>query len=574
MGETPSIGTLRYTRAQAHEREGNVNAIKGVLRSRRGRTFLSCTAVALVLCALPASLLRGAAATASTDPTGQVTTTTAPTTSLGPNGVTSSAVIDQNRLAGTSSWKMVAGNSPTVVQGFANLTYARQGQDVELFVDSDARSYRAIAYRMGYYQGLGAHEVWASGVEPGVAQPPCTVTPTTNMVSCANWRESLVMPITSAFFPGDYLIKLIAGPRAASYVLLTVWDPSSTAAYVVMNRSLVEQGWNAYGGFSYYAGQGPCILDTASYPPCNRARVVSFDRPYSTGDGSSDFLTNEYPLVRLMEKEGLDVTYISDVTLSQYPSLLIHHKVLLTLDHDETWTYSERVAVQDAMNRGVNVVYFAAAAIVRHARLQPSPLGANREEVDYRDAQEDPLNGVGSPMQVTGNTWETGPASWSPIGQIGEEYSGYLSPGIYAPMVITDASSWVFANTGLQDGSSLGGVIASDFDHVISGSPSNIEFLAHSPISTGEATVSGSTWSGDSFSDMVYFTNPNSGAGVIDTGNNVWIGDLRPCGTDGACPAPTMTKITNNILRIFGQGPAGQLEPVVPNAASISPPGS
>ncbi len=372
----------------------------------------------------------------------------------------------------------------------------------------------------------------------------------------------------------DYLIKLVAGPKASSYVLLTVWDPSSTAAYVVMNRSLVEQGWNTYGGYSYYAGEGPCILDTASYPPCNRARVVSFDRPYDTGDGSSDFLTNEYPLVRLMEKEGLDVTYISDVTLSEYPSLLLQHKVLLTLDHDETWTYSERVAVQDAVSDGVNVVYFGAAAMVRHSRLESSPLGANREEVDYRDAAEDPLNGVGSPTQVTGNTWETGPASWSPLGQIGEEYSGYLSPGVYAPMVIADASSWVFSGTGLHDGSSLGGVIASDFDHVISGAPTSMEILAHSPISTSEATVSGSAWGGESYSDMIYFTDPNSDAGVIDTGNNVWVGDLRPCATPGTCAAPTITKITNNILRIFGQGPAGQLEPIVSNAQTLSPPGS
>jgi hypothetical protein len=425
---------------------------------------------------------------------------------------------------------------------------------------------------MGYYQGLGAHEVWTSPLERGVVQPPCTLAPTTNMVSCSNWHVSLVMPVTSAFYPGDYLIKLVAGPRAASYVLLTVWDPSSHAAYVVMNRSLVEQGWNTYGGYSFYAGEGPCILDDVSYPPCNRARVVSFDRPYDTGDGSSDFLTNEYPLVQLMEKEGLDVTYISDVTLSQYPGLLLRHKVLLSLDHDETWTYSERVAVQNAVARGVNVVYFGAAAMVRHARLESSPLGPDREEVDYRDAAEDPLNGSGSAMQVTGNTWESPPAGWSPLGQIGEEYSGYLAPGVYAPMVISDASSWVYQNTGLQNGSSIPHVIASDFDHVIPGAPSNIQILAHSPIPTGEATVSGSTWGGDSYSDMIYFANPTSNAGVIDTGNNVWIADLRPCTlSTTACSSPTLTKITNNILRVVGQGPAEHIEPVHSNAASIDP---
>jgi hypothetical protein len=344
-----------------------------------------------------------------------------------------------------------------------------------------------------------------------------------------------------------------------------------------MNRSLVEQGWNTYGGDSYYAGVGPCILDHSSYPPCNRARVVSFDRPYDTGFGASDFLTNEYPLVQLCEREGLDVTYVSDVALDENPNLLVHHKVLLSLDHDESWTYTERVSVQNAVNRGVNVVYFGAAAMVRHVRLEPSPLGPDREEVDYRDSYEDPLNGVGPAKEVTGNTWESPPADWSPVPQIGEEYSGYLSPGVTAPMVISDASSWVFKGTGLQDGSSLAGVIASDFDHVIptSATPSDIEVLAHSPIPASDGTVSGGLWSGVSYSDMVYFTNPTSEAGVIDTGNNVWIGDLRPCTSENpGCAAPRLTKITNNILRLFGQGPAGETEPAVSNLASISPAGS
>ncbi len=278
-----------------------------------------------------------------------------------------------------------------------------------------------------------------------------------------------------------------------------------------------------------------------------------------------------------MEREGLDVTYESDVTLDQYPNLLVHHKVLLSLDHDESWSYQERLGVETAVDKGVNVVYFGAAAMVRHVRLEPSPLGPNREGVDYRNSYEDPLNGVGSPMQVTGNTWESPPSSWSPVGQIGEEYSGYLDPGDFAPMVINDPSSWVFQGTGLANGSSLPGVIGSDFDHVIpsSSTPSDIEVLAHSPISAADATISGGVWGGVSYSDMVYFTNPQSQAGVIDTGNNIWIGDLRTCASGTQyCEAGALTKITNNILRVFGQGPAGKLELAASNLGSISPAGS
>ena len=254
----------------------------------------------------------------STTTTVETPTTTIPATTLGPNGVVSAAVVAENRRTGTSAWRMGPDTSTTAIQGFANLTYAAQGQSVKLYVTTADTSYRVVAYRMGWYQGHGARQVWVSTLQPGAVQPACTVAAQTNMVSCANWSVSLVVPITSAFVPGDYLFKLLAGPRAASYVPLTIWAPQSTAAYVIMNRSLVEQGWNTYGGYSYYGGEGPCIIDTISYPPCNRARVVSFDRPYDTGFGASDFLTNELPLVELCEKEGLDVTYITDVTLDEH----------------------------------------------------------------------------------------------------------------------------------------------------------------------------------------------------------------------------------------------------------------
>jgi hypothetical protein len=466
---------------------------------------------------------------------------------------------------------------PNAIAGFANLTDASVGQDVKLYVSTHASSYRAVAYRMGWYQGLGARQIWSSPLESGQVQPPCTVTTSTNMVSCANWNLSLTMPITPAFVPGDYLIKLMAGARVQSYVLLTVWDPHSTATYVILNRSFVEQGWNTFGGYSFYNGVGPCILDKLSYPVCNRARVVSFDRPYNTGDGASDFLVNEYPLVEYCERLGLDVTYLTDVTLDEHPGFLLHHRVLLSLDHDESWSYVERLAVLNAVARGVNVVFFGAAAMVRHVRLQSSLLGPDREEVDYRNAGEDPLNGVASPTEVTGNTWSSPPADWPATAQIGESYSGYLEPGVEVPMVISDASSWVFRGTGLKDGSSLPGVIGSDFDHVISSAltPTNIEILAHSPIPLAEATVSGEQWSGQSYSDMVYFTNSRSKAGVIDTGNNIWVGDLRACAPDvDFCAVPLIEKITSNILWLFGQGPAGLLQPSVSNVGDVVPFGS
>jgi len=507
-----------------------------------------------------------------------VTTTTTAPTSPGPDGIRSQGVIAENAKPGSSGWLINQNVSPTAIQGFATSTQAELGQTVNLYVTTQQPSFHVEAYRMGWYQGKGARLVWTSPTVKGINQPTCPRDTSINMVQCYTWKLTTSFVVTSAFTPGDYLLKLVAGPGAQSYIPLTVWDATSTATYVLVNRSMIEQGWNTYGGFSFYAGVGPCTIDQNPYPVCNRARVVSFDRPYDTGYGSSDFLTNEYPLIRLMEREGLDVTYVTDVTLATDPTLLSNHKVLLSLDHDETWTYSERLAVLRAQQHGLNVVFFGAAAMVRHARLEPSVMGLNRQVVDYRNYAADPLYAKGtSPNEVTGNTWESPPASWSPLGQIGVEYSGYLDPNLFVPMVVSDASSWVYAGTGLKNGSVLPHVIASDIDHVIASGaePGDLQILGHSPVPTNLGTFSGTTWNGVSYSDMVYFTNPTSHAGTIDTGNNVWIGDLNRCPVTAAdCPAGALIKITNNILRVFGQGPAGLVEPSHSNVASITPAGS
>jgi hypothetical protein len=490
------------------------------------------------------------------------------TRTLGAMGVTSSATIAENQRPGTTDWQLSGGPPQAgTIAGFANLTYAAAGQTVQLYVTTTAPTFHAVAYRMGWYQGNGGRQVWSSPEVTGQVQPPCPLTRGINMVSCANWSASLTIPITASFVQGEYLIKLIGSGNQQSYVPLTVWDPRSTATYLFVSRSLTEEGWNVYGGYSYYEGVGRCTLgQTGSYPPCNRARVVSFDRPYADGNGASDFLTNEYPLLRLMEENGLDVAYVSDVTLDAYPSVILQHKALLSLGHDETWTNNERQGAQTAISHGVNLLFFGAAAIVRHARLEASALGPDRQEVDYRDSSEDPLDGSGDPMQVTGNTWSSSPSSWSEIPLVGENYSGYLYPGRSAPLVVTEANAWIFKGTGLQNGSQIPGVLGSDIDHLDASSPANIEVFGHSPVPLSLAYTNEGRWDGDTYSDMTYYTSPSSGAGVWDSGSVDWIEALRT--------SQPLATITGNLLWLFGQGPAGKLIPSVPNWRTIEPAGS
>ena len=58
---------------------------------------------------------------------------------------------------------------------------------------------------------------------------------------------------------------------------------------------------------------------------------VSYNRPFHTADddqGRSWFLYAEYPMIRFLEANGYDVSYISGLDVETRGSLLINHKTL------------------------------------------------------------------------------------------------------------------------------------------------------------------------------------------------------------------------------------------------------
>lgn len=484
-----------------------------------------------------------------------------PATFVGPNGPEARWVVNENKKPGTTNWEINGTQSTTGIMGYDNLVQAKKGSRVTLYVSTAAPSFRVDAFRMGYYRGKGARLIWQSKSMTGVQQPVCPVTPGVNMVQCA-WAASVSLTVTSKWVQGEYLLKLVGSGGQQSYVPLTVYEPSSQAAYVIMDPVLTNEVFNPYGGYDLYEGATPCAPDV--YPCSSRSRVVSFDRPYSYGQGAGIYLSEVYPLTRLAEEHGLDVTYWTDITLAAGTASLTGHKVLISAGHDEEWSLTMRNAAIGAANKGINLIFFGASAILRKVRLQASPLGSDRQIVNYRDPQEDPIHTT-DPAQVSENEWVQPPANWSPSELLGANYIGFNN-GSAAALVDSDPTSWLYAGTGLAARAIVPGALSNDFQQYQPSAPNppNVEILAHSPVQVEEH--------GAAFADTTYYTMPTSEAGIFNSGTTQWIPSLETCpATEVNCPAQMMQELTTNLLRAFGVGPVGIRYPSVANWQQFYP---
>jgi hypothetical protein len=453
-------------------------------------------------------------------------------------------LIAENRKPGTSKWRIPA-DAPTSIEGFADMVSAQNGDLVTLYVSTPARSFHVEAYRIGYYQGFGGRFVWRSSRQRGHDQPSAVRTSGTNMVE-APWSPSLRIHIAADWPQGVYMLKLVAGNGAQSYVPLTLRDDSSHAAVVIQNSVTTWQAYNDWGGYSLYHG-------AAGFN--DRSRVASFDRPYVGRRGSADFFWIESPLVYLAERLGLDVTYWTDVDLHERPGLLMHHRALVSLGHDEYWSSDMRRGALAARLQGVNLAFLGANDVYRHIRLVASPLGKDRREINYKVASEDPLFGVDN-AEVT-SQWREAPVPRPESLLLGGLYQ--CNP-VHADMVISAATSWVFAGTGMDNGDRLPGAIDLEYDRVDGDlpTPASVQILAHSPL-----TCRGR---GD-HADVTYYTT-RRGGGVIDMASQGWIPLLtcQPPQETTRCDRRAV-RITTNILHMFAAGPAGIDHPSRPNLA-------
>lgn len=296
--------------------------------------------------------------------------------------------VDGTALVDQSTWDIDNGAGDDTIQGFATDISVNAGNSISFKIDAQVSSYTIDIYRLGYYGGHGAR-LWKRGLSHSapVHQGNCVTDQTTLLYDCGNWSVSATWAVPSNAVSGVYIAKLTAGTDA-SEITFIVRNDASTSDIIFKTSDATWQAYNLYGGSDFYHGTTQ-LTDSQA-----RAFKISYNRPFATrGDNSGrDFLfSNEYPTIRFLERNGYDVSYMTDVDADRYGSLIKNHKVFMSVGHDEYWSEPERLNVQAARDAGVNLMFLSGNEVYWHTRWEPSIDGSNtsyRTLVCYKDSWE------------------------------------------------------------------------------------------------------------------------------------------------------------------------------------------
>ncbi|MEX0679332.1 MAG: N,N-dimethylformamidase beta subunit family domain-containing protein, partial [Pirellulales bacterium] len=260
----------------------------------------------------------------------------------------------ENALPGTSPDEWDVGFGSSNIEGYATRMSIDQGETVEFKVSTDADDYHIDIYRTGYYGGLGARYITTINPNASLAQnqPNPVEDSDTGLIDAGNWRVSAQWNVPDDATSGVYLANLIRddGVDGASQIIFIVRDDDGQSDVVYKTSDTTWQAYNNWGGNSLYEGTSN-----------GRAYAVSYNRPMNYDIRSynlvSYYFGTEHPMVRFMERNGYDVSYIASMDLVERSSLLMTHEVIVTTGHDEYWSAAERNAVIAARDAGVSVIF-------------------------------------------------------------------------------------------------------------------------------------------------------------------------------------------------------------------------
>lgn len=362
-------------------------------------------------------------------------------------------IVVENQKVGTTDWIL---KNPRVdaahsmwnryglrcnqIEGYCSDETVEAGDELKVFVSTNPGSdFTLDIYRMGWYNGRGGRLMRSFGPIKGGTQETPEAGP--NRVIECDWKSSLTIEIPDDWLSGVYLGKLTElTDNVQSYIIFVVRDSRQTdlvfqvsdMTWQAYNRWPVNHSLYCTETIDWHTGTG---IDVSTVRPYGKYTQLG-NRPLSTGSG--EFLLWEFPFAYWLEKEGYDVSYISNWDTHYRPETLARTKGFLSIGHDEYWTQKMYDVVRKRVDNGMAAGFFSANSVFNKMKLKNGRYGkpnAIFERDGLFNPREDSLMGNRSVAPVVGG------GDW----------------------ICSLPDHWVFDGTGMKQGDAIPGLVGWEF---------------------------------------------------------------------------------------------------------------
>ena len=415
----------------------------------------------------------------------------------------------ENSKKGTRDWrltktktvpgkinKILDNGRSKAIEGYCNANSLRAGEKLKIMVAANpASAFKLEIFRTGYYGGTGARLMKSFDSLKAGTQPDPPVGE--NYLRECQWEPTVELEIPKTWPSGVYLGKMtVERSGVQSYVIFIVRD-DRPCDFLFQCSDLT---WSAYNRWP---------ADYSIYTPHEKSHTsigvpsgtVSFDRPYGLfthpvnklkkSGGSGEYLPWEFPLAFWMEKEGYDVSYISNIDTHSDPQGLLRTKGFVSVGHDEYWTIDMYDNVRKARDEGVNLAFFGGNSVLCVVPLLPNATGtanrATRREGWFMPVQDEIPEAVKRRLLNRRNfEMNMGPDGAQLMGgRLDKDQKTGRGMGC-GDWTCAMPEHWLFEGTGMKKGDSIKGLVGWEWH----GAPA-MDLPRMSVVARGDATING-----------------------------------------------------------------------------------
>ena len=341
------------------------------------------------------------------------------------------------------------------IEGYPNRISVAQGEELAFHVSSDAKEFALEITREGPQP-----KVMAS--IPSLKSTLCPV-PENAWANGCNWPEAHRFTIPREWPSGVYRARMTAARSPADFTkwcnttathdlffIVRAATPGAAAPILMHLCTNTYNAYNKWGGHSLYGYHSKGNM---------RAHRVSLNRPGIGFYGDLAVTRWELPFIKWAESNDFRIEYASNCDLEFHPEILDKYKLVISVGHDEYWSWPMRDAIEAYIGRGGNVAFFSGNSVCWQVRFEDNgrTMRCHKESSD-----EDPIFMEGDRRRVT--------ARWvdknvnrpeNLLTGVGWDQGGYhrshgmLMDGSGA-YTVKRPDHWVFEGTQLKSGDSFG----------------------------------------------------------------------------------------------------------------------